>query len=99
MQITIFCVAAESSGAGEVNWYFKQEHADARYLELVNDQSRNADTVTRFDLEVDDQADPDMVTQLADAVMWEMDYTAIQQRVGSDGASVKRSTLSQGVAA
>ena len=99
MQITIFCVAAESSGAGEVNWYFKQEHADARYRELVNDRSRLADTVTRFDLKVDDEADPDTVTHLADSAMWEMDYTAIQQRVGTDGASVKRSTLSQGIAA
>lgn len=98
MHITIYCTAAESSGAGEVNWYFKQDHADARYRELVNDPRRNADTVTRFNVEVNGDADPSEIDHLADVAMWEMDYTAIQQRVGTDGVSVK-STAQQAVSA
>lgn len=90
MQITVYCVATETEGSGQVDWYFKEQDAVEAYRETVNNSAYNDATVTRFNLMVDDGADPETVTQLADAAMWEMDYTAIEQRVGTDGVSVKK---------
>lgn len=85
MKTTVFCVALESSTSGVVNWHTNDGAADAQYAACVADPVYAADTITRFNYEVDDEADPNQVTGLVDEAMWMVDYKPIKQRVGSDG--------------
>lgn len=84
MKTTVFCVAAESLGSGAVNWHPTAASADEQYDAYVADPDFAADTISRFDLELDDQMSPDQVTAYVDDVMWGAQYEPLRRRIGTD---------------
>lgn len=87
MRVTVYCVAAESSGTGRVNWHPTSRAADEQFDSMAADQDWGASTLTRFDLEVDDSLAPDAVTNEVDAAMWDLAYVPSRQRFGTDGVN------------
>jgi len=82
---TVFCVAAESSGSGSVDWFDNQQAANAQYQTFAADNTVATDTLTSFSLEVPDHATPGEITELADEAMWHMTYQCAERRIGTDG--------------
>lgn len=85
------CIAIESFDAGEVRWFVDQKSCQQKYDALVADQSRNRSTITRFELTVDDELDPERITRIADHAMWDVDYVPLQRRHGTDKVFVEES--------
>jgi hypothetical protein len=82
---TVFCVAAESSGSGAVDWWSTPAPAETQLREMSADQNFAAETLTRFDLQVPEHADTGAITDLVDDAMWNVGYTPLSRRVGADG--------------
>lgn len=82
---TVFCVAAESTGSGSVDWWSSAKPADKQFQEMSADKQFAEETLTRFDLQVPEQADPGDITELVDAAMWNVDYMHLNRRIGTDG--------------
>ncbi|MFC6281181.1 hypothetical protein [Polaromonas aquatica] len=80
------CIAIESCDAGEVRWYIDGKTCQQKFDALVADNTLNQSTITRFELTVDDDLDPDRITRIVDQAMWDMDYVPLQRRQGSEMA-------------
>lgn len=77
------CIAIESCDTGEVRWFIDGKTCQQKYEELVADQTLLQSTITRFELTVDDQLDPVLITRIADQAMWDGDYVPLQRRQGA----------------
>lgn len=84
MKTTIYCVAAESLGSGAVNWHLSEVAADQQYESYVADPGFAADTISRFNVDLDDTMSPNVATALADEVMWSAEYEPLRRRIGTD---------------
>jgi hypothetical protein len=82
--ITVFCVADESESLGEVTWHHSAKEADRRFDRLSTDSDNRHSTVTRFDLELDEDLPVDYVANAADEAMWMVSYVPLRRRIGTD---------------
>lgn len=82
---TVFCVADESDTLGEVTWHLTAQEADRRFERLTTDSDNRHSTVTRFNLEVDEELPVDYVTNAVDEAMWMVSYVPVRRRIGTDG--------------
>lgn len=82
---TVFCVADESDMLGEVTWHLTAQEADRRFERLTTDAYNRASTVTRFDLELDEDLPNEYVTNAVDEAMWMVSYVPLRRRIGTDG--------------
>lgn len=78
------CIAIESRGAGEARWFTDDKTCRRKFEELVADKNLNRSTITRFELTLDDDLDPDRITRIVDQAMWAVDYVPLQRRQGTD---------------
>ena len=79
----VFCVACESEETGLVNWHINAQGADQQYAEFTTDPDLATDTITRFNVKVDDLISPDALSDQVDSAMWAMNYKPISRRVGT----------------
>lgn len=83
--ITVFCVADESETLGEVTWHLTEQEADRRFDRLTTDSSNRHSTVTRFNLELDEDLPNDYADNAADEAMWMHSYVPLRRRIGTQG--------------
>jgi len=77
------CIAIESSHVGEVRWFINANTCQQKYDALIADPAYDRSTITRFELTVDDELDPESITRIADQAMWCTDYVPLQRRHGA----------------
>jgi hypothetical protein len=87
------CLAIESYDFGQCRWYIDAPSCIRKYEELIANEAFNRSTITRFELDVDDELNPDRVTEIVDAAMWHSDYTVLQRRHGTDKVFVDGSMV------
>ena len=85
------CLAIESHDSGQCRWYIDAQTCIRKYNELIANEAFQRSTITRFELDVDDELNPDRVTEIVDEAMWHSHYTVLQRRHGTDKVFVDAS--------